>query len=713
MSLPVRLLLQELGVRSLAHYARYQLELRTGVIRRRTPTYRWEDRPLAWWTLPEGKADRRPAQFPLDRSLEALDRLGRIQQESELPAGRVANEILEGRFRLFGGEPVQLGLPPDWLRVPFDEAAGPVVADRHWSRTRIDAQLDLRLLWEPSRFGWAYPLGRTFLLSGDLRYADQFLLLISTWRQVNPPNHGPNWISAQECALRILALSFAGFAFAGPLTEAGGPDGTPGRELLLTTVAALANRIPPTLAYARAQRNNHLITEAVGLYTAGTLYPQFRQAPRWKSTGRRLLVDALADQVFPDGGYIQHSANYHRLALSAGLWAARLAEANGEPLPQDSLEALRRLTDGLAALVDPVSGRTPNLGSNDGSDILPLAGCAHTDCRPLLQAASLAFTGRPALPPGPWDETALWLGLGDGEERRRAAKPGPPGTAGAPAGGRRAAAAGPPQTAAPRADRGDLPQAGLYFVRGERSWAMLRCATFRSRPSQSDQLHLDLWWKGCNIARDPGSYRYSVPGLEGAAAHNTLTADDREPMRRLGRFLWVPRHPARYLARWSAQDRTVESIAAEQRLPGQLTHRRSLVRSADTLWVVLDELYGSGEHEARLSWLLPDGDWELEAGELRLRSGAGDLALHIEPAQVRLALYRAGVQVAGDPAPEPESVVGWWAPRYGRRLPALCLVARLRGPLPLRLASWWRLGDLEAPADLTGEVLEQVLAGDE
>lgn len=707
MSLPVRHLVRQLGLRSLAHYTRYQFQLRTGVLRRRTAPYAWEDRPLSWWIEPGQELDRPAQRSPLAADPESLDLLRRVQARSRLPATHLAEEILEGRFRLFGGQPQELGFPPEWLRIPLDADGRSVDAERHWSSYLDDGALDLRLLWELSRFGWAYGLGRAYLLSRERRYAEGFLALLESWRAANPPNRGPNWISAQEAALRVLALSFAWHAFQDDLRA-----DPARRDLLLTTLAACADRIPPTLAYAQAQRNNHLITEAVGLYTAGLLLPQLRPAARWKAAGRRLLIAALDDQVLADGGYIQHSTNYHRLALSAGLWAARWAEGGREPLPPPTLEALGRLSDGLAALIDPVSGAVPNLGSNDGSDILPLSSCAHHDYRPVVQAASLALSGRREFGPGAWDELALWLGLELGVEEAVGGM-----TTEGTAPGKRAVSEGRRgRRQASSADRPerypiDFPQAGLYLVRGQGSWAVMRCARYRSRPSQSDQLHLDLWWEGHNIARDPGSYRYTVSGLEGAAAHNTLTADGVEPMRRLGRFLWVARHPSRYLARWTAADGGAESIAAEQRLPGGLAHRRSVVRAGDSLWVVLDELAGSGEHQTRLSWLLPDAAWELNGSELRVQLEPGVLMLRIDPPQASLGLYRAGQQVGGEPAPEPESTVGWWAPSYGRRRPALTLVVRLRERLPLRLTSWWGLGELHPTEELPDALLDELLGG--
>ena len=81
--------------------------------------------------------------------------------------------------------------------------------------------------------------------------------------------------SAQEVALRLIALVFCYQIFASS------PETTPGRvNLLKQALIAHARRIPPTMGYARAQDNNHLLTEAVGLYTAAAVLPGYPGAAR-------------------------------------------------------------------------------------------------------------------------------------------------------------------------------------------------------------------------------------------------------------------------------------------------------------------------------------------------------------------------------------------------------------------------------------------------
>ena len=719
--------IRELGIADLFQYGIYQIGVRSGRLRRSTPLYRWSDRPLETWLSTETSlkhvlSDRQP--FFFENSEAFKQRLQRFPSED---IRCEADEILAGKFRLFGGPPVDLGSPPDWSRIPLTGEQDTIPLEKHWTENESESGKDLRLLWEQARFGWAFTLCRAYQFTGEPRYAAGVLELLLSWMESNPPNHGPHWGSGQESALRILALTFAWYALEDYL-EAAQADAAQ----ILLALAVHAERIPPTISYARAQRNNHLLSEAVGLYSVGLLMPWFKQASEWKRLGRKWLIQALDDQVFDDGGYIQYSTNYQRLALSAGLWAVRLAEIHAEPLPAQTLGELRKMTQFLLSLCDEQNGTPPNWGHNDGSNILPLSSGLQNDYRPVLQAACWQLLGAPAFGSGAWDEMSLWLGVRDqGQDERVGA--GREILAEAPVDSTRvqslAAGVDLPEgggegrrsrlgdesgaAAAAETMATDFPDTGLYLMRGATSWAMLRSARFAARPAHSDQLHMDLWWNGQNIARDAGTYRYTASppwenAFSSAAAHNTLTADGREPMDRAGRFLWLNWSDARYLGRWQAEDESVQALAAEHPLKGGLKHRRSVVQAGASMWIVLDELIGSGtsteQHRARLAWSLVDWPWELDAQSLKLQGEQGPVQVRLTPGMDDIALYRAGKIVAGEKQPKEDSdVLGWWSPTYGYKEPALTLVATVEGSLPLRLTSWWRLGDVE-PQDLVLEL---------
>jgi hypothetical protein len=645
--------LRELGPGALALYGQYRLGLASGSLRRRTLA------PPPW---PDGlEAEGLRPVLPGLPAPRALAHILGSQGEAELLSA--ADEVAAGRVRLFGGEARPLHLV----------VAAPLA---HWTVYQKWPE-DIKLVWEPGRFGWAFTLGRAYHLSAEPRFARAFWAHAERFWDANRPYLGPHWASAQEVALRLMALAFAGQVFAGAV------ESTPPRlGRLARSIAAHAARIPPTLAYARSQNNNHLLSEAVGLITAGLALPQHPLAAGWRRTGWRWWNAGVQGQITPEGAYAQHSTNYQRLALQLALWAGMLASGSGVALPERTAERLRAATRWMLALLDPHSGRVPNLGPNDGALVLPLAAGAFEDHRPTLQAASLAFLGRKSLPDGPWDETALWLGLS--EKGPVLEQP-----------------AAEPQAAGPLV---------LRNAPGD-SWAYLRAARFHSRPGHADQLHLDLWWRGQNVAMDPGTYRYSAPppwdnALVRTAVHNTLTVDGRDQMTPAGRFLWLDWAQATRVA-GAAEGRALEAEHNGYRKLG-VVHRRRVEAGAGGGWTVEDVVQQvgkparkAGEMAVRLHWLLPDWGWELSGSVLRLRSPHGWVALSVEtlsggapPAsgrpdqfQPQVQLVRAGVLLAGEGVVSP--TWGWVSPKYDQKQPALSLGITWRAPLPLRLVSRW------------------------
>jgi len=676
---------RELGIGALAHYARYQLKLRSGWVRARTPVTTWDEQPVSAWLRPGMPSD--PGAYAAYRKALTAPRfffdpfadlskiLRRVSGSGVAVAVAEADDLREGWFRVFGLPAVRLGFPPDWSTLaPLSDDAPPPSLDLtdHWTRTHLDrVPGDIKLLWEPSRFGWVFPLVRAYRSSGKDAYAEACWDLILSWRQANKPNAGAHWVSGQEVALRLMALVFAFYGLAPWLQR---------KATRITRLASMilvhAARIPPSLDYARAQGNNHLMTEAVGLYTAGLLFPEATSADTWRRLGRDALVDALRSQVFADGGYVQHSTNYHRLALQACTWAASLAACNQDSLPRESLDSIRRLAGGLESLVDPATGVAPNFGPNDGACILPLSGTEFEDYRPALQAAACLLDGRSPYPPGPWDEAGVWLGI----ETCGSKAPSPPAS-------------------------GDLPNAGLYALGTGEARAVLRCTRFTSRPGHSDQLHLDLRSGRLPVAIDAGTYLYNgAPpwdnALAHAAVHNTVIVDGLEPMQRAGRFLWLDWAQGRVLGRWRTADDRVEAIAAEHDGYRRLgvTHRRTVVRLEASAWLVVDDLLGAGGHTARLGWLLADGAWTLRPGRLGLRYGRKPIDVLFAAPQACASIYRAGELVAGAGVPGEKAIKGWVAWTYADREPALRLEVETSGRLPLRMVTWFAFDGFDTGA---------------
>ncbi len=628
---------RQLGLRQAGLYARYRLGLLSGHYRRVTAAASQE------------AAGGLSGILPLPGG-EDLNRL--LGEEGRRLLMQEAEEITAGRLRLFGGEPVPLRLTfpgqlAHWTayetgKAPLPGEDGPVE--------------DVKFLWEPARFGWAFTLGRAYHLTAEEKYAAAFWQAFEAFTSANPPYEGPHWMSGQEAALRLMAFVSAGQVFA-PASAS-----TPERcSALAASIAAHAARIPPTLVYARAQHNNHLLTEAAGLLTAGLALPDHPHSPRWRGLGWRWLNAGLQAQIDSYGEYAQHSTNYQRLMLQVALWINAILPAFKIRWPRPTLEALRRSVHWYLSLLDSESGLVPNLGANDGACILPLSTCPFADHRPTAHAAGRAFLDYD-LPPGPWDEMSLWLG--------------------ARAEGKRALSLG--------RYLGDQ----LY---GRRSWAYFRTAQFNSRPSHADQLHLDLWWRGTNVTLDPGTYRYTAAppwdnALTAAQVHNTVTVNGRDQMRRVGRFLYLDWVQAYRKALPLEDPRELQRVRGRYRRGG-FRHTRIVTARQDDLWRVEDEvldlqaLWRRRTFFARLHWLLPDWGWEMEnaaAGlAFRLVAPHGALRFHIrcqasgQAVPFEFSLGRLGELLAGVGPVEP--VRGWVSPTYGIKVPALSLAVTVRG----------------------------------
>jgi hypothetical protein len=99
---------------------------------------------------------------------------------------------------------------------------------------------------------------------------------------------------------------------------------------------------------------------------------------------------------------------------------------------------------------------------------------------------------------------------------------------------------------------------------------------------------------------------------------------------------------------------------------------------------------GTGEHDLRLHWLAPDLPFEAADSPFRVvfRSHGHEFSFVIFSSQAgKSAIIRAGAsstpQIAGADMP----LLGWESPTYAELRPAVSLLYRTRGPLPIRLVT--------------------------
>jgi hypothetical protein len=333
-----------------------------------------------------------------------------------------------------------------------------------------------------------------------------------------------------------------------------------------------------------------------------------------------LCATLAAELIYDDGSFSQHSTNYHRLMLHDYLWAIRLGEAAGHPLPAEVTAAVRKAGIWLRTIISPETGRVPNLGANDGAHLLDLTDLGYLDYRPTVQAVGLITDKRRWLGPGPWDELAAWLG---------AAAPPPLAVVGREGHCRLSLRESSENPEPPPFVF--LADGGYAVWRRGATVAMLRCPLrFCHRPAHCDLLHFDLSSSGRNLLRDGGSYGYHCeePWLgyfAGSEAHNTVRFDGRDPMPKLSRFLYGAWPRGQVVRRG-------EEVSASYRDYRGVRHRRT-VRPVPRGFAIEDRFSGRFR-EAVLRWRLDPGlEWKLTgegcrsaAAELRVRALDGGIA---------------------------------------------------------------------------------------
>jgi hypothetical protein len=206
-----------------------------------------------------------------------------------------------------------------------------------------------------------------------------------------------------------------------------------------------------------------------------------------------------------------------------------------------------------------------------------------------------------------------------------------------------------------------------------------------------DQLQLDLWWRGLNIAQDAGTYLYNAAfpwnnALVSTRVHNTVMVDGRDQMTRGGVFLTLDWFPAYSRNLIDSDNRVMRKVLARHAGYRGVRHERIVTVDSTDRWRVEDRLLSRREHTYRLQWLLPDWEWKLESADksilLSLHSPFGWVSIQLEtvpplPAlETRVSLVRAGELVQG--MRECFPFEGWVSPTYGTKSPALSVVCELR-----------------------------------
>jgi hypothetical protein len=593
---------------------------------------------------------------------------------------RAAEQTCNKGFDLLGYRNLSFGDPVDWHLDPVSGRRAHLV---HWSRLdplNSTALGDSKVIWELNRHQWLVGLSCAYRLSGDERYAAAVAGSIGEWIDANPPGMGINWVSSLEVALRLISWCWAAVLLLGSKEFS--------EDLfaaLLASIKRHALHVERHLSYYFSP-NTHLTGEALGLFYAGVLFPEMREASRWRERGARILVEQIEQQVLPDGVYFEHSTCYQRYTIEIYLHFLILAARNGVAMPDQVAEQVQRMLDFLLAVRRP-DGSMPQIGDADGGWLLPLIARAPDDARGVFSVAAVFFGRADYAWAGGATPEALWI-LGPARlSAVEALAPSPP--------------TGPPSM---------LFADGGYAVM-RRGWDaqahhLILDAGAISCTDSAGHGHADLLSLQCSVFGrpfivDPGTYCYTIDPawrdhFRSTAAHSTVTVDEAEQAIPHGPFSWRSRPSAR-LRRWlstEALDFADAEHDAYRHLPDPVTHRRRVLFVKPRFWIVVDDLDGKAEHRIDLRFQFAPMDMSLEANLWARATGPRRQGLLVRPFA---AVPLKGEILEGCLDPPR----GWVSPHYGQRHPAPLLVYSAVAMLPIRVVTLlWPAEDAQAPLPL-------------
>lgn len=605
-------IVKNMGIKWTLFRAQYEAQKKLGLLKRKFPAVKFTDEDFLSLVMPSFRTRRdfvnwwkanKPPFFFTCTDLQTLkELLLGIRGEGNGEVILLADDIVNHKYRYFSKVTV-VHHKLDWHLNPMNNLQSPRHA--HWTEIPDLSEEfgDIKNIWELSRFSAVYTLVRAYAVTADPKYAEHFWIMVEDWERNNSPELGVNWKCGQELSMRIMAWFFGLYAFSDLECS------TDERIFsLLKQICFHADHIEKHFRFALySVRNNHAISEAAGMYTAGVLCPFYRNAGRLREKGKQYLESEGLRQIYDDGSYLQHSMNYHRLVIQTYTWSLRLGQLNDDVFDQRLQERLRQSVLFLYSNQDRYTGRLPNYGNNDGTLLLPLSCSEYLDYRPQLNAMNYVLCEHRLYPEGWHDEDLLWLC------------------------GRDALKAPVKQ---PEFVSSSFETGGYYTIRTQDSFAMIRCASYRDRPMQADMLHLDLWWKGYNILCDAGTFSYNTASdwigyFSGTCSHNTISINAKDQMDKGARFLWYNWTKSKKIQ--SFQQKGIQYFEGEHYGYHPLIHRRTVIQFQD-VWVVIDDVKGRfGEEPCEVSqhWL-----FEVEADLLpgltvKLNTAAGGWSLQV------------------------------------------------------------------------------------
>lgn len=424
---------------------------------------------------------------------------------------------------------------------------------------------DNELRWQLHRTKWWVPMGKAYRVTGDEKYAAEWVLQYRDWIKKNPLTEFKGikdkemeevdnvyfaWRPLEVCdRLEHQIEQFELFLPSEHFT----PE-------FLTDFLDNYHRHATFANSHYSKQGNHLLFEAQRVIFAGSFFPEFKDAAGWRKTGVDILNREIVKQVYPDGVQYELDPGYHMACIGIFGKALQMMDANGYrgEFPKSYLDTMEKMAQ-----------FTYNIAFPDYT--LPVFSDNKLHQKPAMLSNYRSW--RKIFP----KDKALQYFATDGTKGKL-----------------------PDYTS--RA----FPDGGFYVMRN--GWdttatvMVLKAGPKGEWHNQYDNGTFEFWTNGRGFFPDSGSYIYGGDDevlkqrnwFRQTAVHNTLTLDDKNLQTRESKLL-----------KWEAAP---EGDLAVVETPGYdgLTHRRAVFFVDKKFFVIADEAYGDAAGDVAVHYqLLP------------------------------------------------------------------------------------------------------------
>ena len=635
-----------------------------------------------------------------------------------------ADKICDHVFNLLGSGDVHLGEKIDWHT---DFKTGWRWKLKYYKKVDyndLNNPYDVKAPWELSRCQHFVTLGKAYWFvkehevqveRSDIpttvggakcevkdaeKYAGEFVNQVSDWIDSNPPKMGVNWTCTMDVAIRVVNWIWGYYFFkdspclTGVSTPAYGVETPAYDEFLLKflkSILAHGRHIMNNLENKGMVTSNHYLSDIAGLVYLGVMFPEFKEAKKWREFGIQELINEMDKQVYPDGMDFEASTSYHRLVLELFTYSALLCKLNGIELPKKIWDKLEKMFYFTLHCLKP-NGQIPQIGDNDSGRFLVFKKRDILEHTYLLSIGSVLFDNpdfkvdNPLTPfnnpPAPlwkgdkgdekfgFDELILWLFGVDGYKR---------------------------WLSLPCRDKPIPSKAftdgGIYIMREADDYMVISCGpNGPGSHAHCDKLSFELHIDGQDVIVDPGTYVYTASPkwrnlFRSTSYHNTVVVDEKEQnsFDDWNLFGMQDDSKAKMLKLESNDEHVL--FAGEHygylRLQEPIIHRRTVrYLKKERIWQIIDKFLPGGDRTKEpkhhtFTWFLHLAP-ALEATPFQQASG---MLLHDR----EFIISKNGSQllrVTFEDSPSiewkqsfctPKIEDGWYSPEYGVKEPAKVL----------------------------------------